>query len=42
MGTLANSENPDEMQQRGATPILFYSICAVVLVFITGVRIKEI
>ena len=29
-------------KERGATRILFYSICAVVPVFITGVRIKEI
>ena len=42
MGTLANSENLDEMHQQGATLILFYSIRAVVLIFITGVRIKEI
>ena len=30
------------VNERGATRILFYSICAVVPVFITGVRIKEI
>ena len=30
------------VKERGATRILFYSICAVVLVFITCVRIKEI
>ena len=29
-------------KERGAPRILFYSICAVVPVFITGVRIKEI
>ena len=30
------------VEEQGATRILFYSICAVVSVFITGVRIKEI
>ena len=29
------------VKERGATRILFYSICAVVPVFITDVRIKE-
>ena len=29
------------VKERGANHILFYSICAVVPVFITGVRIKE-
>ena len=29
------------VKERGATRILFYSICAVVPVFITGVRIKK-
>ena len=28
-------------EECGATRILFYSICAVVPVFITGIRIKE-
>ena len=30
------------IKERGATRIIFYSICAVVPVFITGVRNKEI
>ena len=30
------------VKKRGATRILFYAICAVVPVFITGDRIKEI
>ena len=30
------------VKEQGATRILFYSICAVVKVFITSVRIKEI
>ena len=30
------------VKERGATRILFYSTCAVVPVFITSVRIKEI
>ena len=29
------------VKEQGATRILFYSICAVVPVFITGVRIKK-
>ena len=31
----------DTHEEWGVTCILFYSICAVVLVFITGIRIKE-
>ena len=30
-----------DVEERGATHILFYSICVVVPVFITGIRIKE-
>ena len=37
------SENPwIHVKEQGATRILFYSICAVIPAFITGVRIKEI
>ena len=37
------SENhKTHVKERGAARVLFYSICAVAPVFITGVRIKEI
>ena len=37
-----NENRQIHVKERVATRILFYSICAVVPVFITGVRIKEI